>query len=255
MLIKFEEFEDGRVCRLTLNRPERRNALNKSLVNDIIDALNRVQNHPEVRCLILTGEGKSFCAGGDIEEMKHATGLFEGSGEELADRYRQGIQQIPLKLNQLKAPVISAINGAAYGAGCDMAFYCDLKIAVKGAQFAENFVKIGIIPGDGGAWLLPRIFGPTIAAELALTGRPFTAEEALQWGGINRVVEADQLQQTAMDTARAIANNPPFAVQNARQLLRSSLDISLADHLDQAAQIQAQCHADSDHKSWLKTLG
>src|SRR5882672_161483 len=181
------------VVTLTMNEPERRNPLTgNSAVPDFLAAIDRIHNDPSVRAVVLTGAGTAFSSGGDIRDMeRQASG--EVSGMQIRQEYRRGIQQLPLALFNLEVPVIAAVNGAAIGAGLDLACMCDIRIACDHARFAESFVKLGIIPGDGGAWLLPRIIGLSRASELTLTGQMIDARQAMEWNLVSRVVPAEQL--------------------------------------------------------------
>jgi enoyl-CoA hydratase/carnithine racemase len=152
--------QDGPVATVAMNRPAKRNALTDfSQFQEYVDLCQHLGGDLSVRALILTGAGSAFCAGGDINKMKDGTGNFAGSPVELHDNYRNGIQRIPLALYQLEAPTIAAVNGLAIGAGCDLACMCDIRITSERATFAESFINLGMIPGDGGAWLLQRVIG------------------------------------------------------------------------------------------------
>src|SRR6266404_2141830 len=179
------------VVTLTMNEPERRNPLTgNSAVPDFLAAIDRIHNDPGVRSVVLTGAGTAFSSGGDIRDMeRQASG--EVSGMQIRDEYRRGIQKLPLALFNLEVPIIAAVNGAAIGAGMDLACMCDIRIASDRAKFAESFVKLGLIPGDGGAWLLPRIIGMSRASEMAFTGKPMGRDLAGGWGLVSRGVAAD----------------------------------------------------------------
>jgi enoyl-CoA hydratase/carnithine racemase len=167
---------------------------------------------------------------------------------ELRREYRLGIQKLPLALFNLEVPVIAAVNGAAIGAGLDLACMCDIRVASEQAKFAESFVKLGIIPGDGGAWLLPRIVGLSRATEMTLTGQMLDARQALEWNLVSRVVPAEQLLSTAHEIANAIAANPPHAVRLAKRLLREALHTRLDTLLEMSAAFQVLSHQTADHQ-------
>jgi enoyl-CoA hydratase/carnithine racemase len=169
------------------------------------------------------------------------------SGLQVRQEYRQGIQRLPLALFNLEVPVIAAVNGAAIGAGLDLACMCDIRIASTHAKFAESFVKLGIIPGDGGAWLLPRTIGLARAAEMTFTGQVLDAEQALSWNLVSRVVDPDQLLPTAVGLAEQIAANPPHAVRLAKRLLREGINTRLDTLLELSAAYQALSHQTEDH--------
>jgi enoyl-CoA hydratase/carnithine racemase len=154
---------------------------------------------------------------------------------------------LPLAFQALDVPVIAAVNGAAVGAGCDLACMCDIRVAGESARFAESFVRLGIIPGDGGAWILPRIVGFPKATELVLTGEMIDAAEALKIGLVTHVVPDDQLVMRAKEIANKIAANPPHAVRMAKRLLRQGQDTSLSNILEMSAAMQAVVHTTADH--------
>jgi enoyl-CoA hydratase/carnithine racemase len=186
--------------------------------------------------------------------MRTGTGLFHGEGNTLADTYRTGIQQIPRLLERMGTPLIAAVNGPAVGAGCDLALMCDLRIGSPRASFAESFVRLGIISGDGGAWILPRAVGFSVACDMALTGRTLTSQEALQAGLISRLTGEDNLMDEAQEMAARIAANPPSAVRIMRQQLRHQHHQTLDEALEFSAVAQAERHACQDHLAILNSL-
>ncbi len=240
--------QDGGVVTLTINRPEERNALSDDVIFDaFLSAADRINKDNSVRCVILTGAGKAFSAGGNVKHMRDKEGLFAGSPTELRQGYRHGIQKIPLAFYDLEVPTIAAVNGPAVGAGCDLACMCDIRIAGKSAKFAESFVKLGIIPGDGGAWFLPRVIGRSRAAELTFTGDMIDAATALDWGLVSRVVEDAELMTAAKDLANRIAANPPHALRMSKKLLREGEHMRLDSLLEMSAAFQAASHHTKDH--------
>lgn len=240
--------QQGHVVTLTMNEPERRNPLTgNSAVPDFLAAIDRIHNDRSVRAVILTGAGTAFSSGGDIRDMeRQASG--EVSGMQIRQEYRTGIQKLPLALFNLEVPIIAAVNGAAIGAGFDVACMCDIRIASEHAKFAESFVKLGIIPGDGGAWLLPRIIGMSRAAEMSFTGEMIGPDLAASWGLVSRVVPAAELLSTANELAQRIAANPPHAVRLTKRLLREAMHTRLDTLLEMAAAFQALSHQTDDHK-------
>lgn len=239
---------EGHVVTLTLNQPEMRNPITDL---DFVDAFTaccaELQADVSVRCVIITGAGKGFSSGGNIKHMQERTGTFAGSADDIAENYRQGIQRVPKAIYALDVPVIAAVNGAAYGAGCDLAMMCDIRIASDKAVFAENFVKVGLIPGDAGAWFLPRAVGASRAAEMTFTGEPITAETALAWGVVSQITTPDELLPAACALAARIAVNPPVQLRKAKRLLRASQANSLNDILELSAVYQGACHVSEDH--------
>ena len=239
---------DGHVETWTLNLPERRNPISDlPMVEALEEAAARVAADVSVRAVILTGAGSAFSSGGDVRAMAERTGMFGGAPAEVADGYRQGIQRIPRALFGCPVPLIAAVNGPAVGAGCDLALMCDLRIASTSAFFAESFVKVGLIPGDGGAFLLPRVVGAARAAEMSLTGDRVSAQTALEWGLVSQVVEPGDLLAAARGLADRVAANPPGAVRAAKALLREASRLTLDDMLEKAAEVQALMHQTKDH--------
>lgn len=240
--------QDGFVVTLTMNEPERRNPLTgNTAVPEFLAAIDRIHDDRSVRAVIITGAGSAFSSGGDVRNMqRQATG--EVSGMQIRHEYRTGIQRLPLALFNLEVPVIAAVNGAAVGAGLDLACMCDIRIASDKAKFAESFVKLGIIPGDGGAWLLTRLVGLSRAAEMAFTGDAIDAQQAERWGLVSRVVPPEELLPAARELAGRMAVNPPHAVRLAKRLLRESLHTRLDTLLEMAAAYQALSHQTEDHR-------
>jgi enoyl-CoA hydratase/carnithine racemase len=248
--VLFEQ-RDG-IVTLTLNRPEKRNPISeREVVDALVDALGRVQADVSARVVILTGAGSAFSSGGDLRAMEAA--LEERARDPVATMayYTEGIQRIPLAFEALDAPVIAAVNGAAIGAGNDLACMCDLRIAAEEARFAESFVKLGIIPGDGGAWLLPRIVGWSKACEMAFTGDPISAREALACGLVSQVVPKEDLLPAARRLAERIAANPPQAVRATKRLMREGRFAGLDAVLRLSAHAQAIAHTTPEHRQAL----
>lgn len=248
-------FDEG-IVTLTLNAPEQHNALSEQAHFDAFaEVCARINRDPSVSVVILTGAGKSFCAGGNVKDMKARTGLFAGSPYELRDGYRYGIQQIPLAVYHLEVPTIAAVNGAAIGAGCDLALMCDIRIASQQARFAESFVRLGIVPGDGGAWLLPRaLHNLSRAYELSFTGETVSAQQALEYGLVSRVVEPQDLLATVQDLARRIAANPGHALRLTKKLLREGQHTRLEPLLELSAAYQALSHHTEAHQAIVQAL-
>ncbi len=233
----------------TLNRPDIRNPISDtSMVDALCERVDVVNADSDVRAVVLTGAGTAFSAGGNVKDMAGRTGMFGGSPHTIYNGYRSGIQRIPLALYHCAVPVIAAVNGPAIGAGCDLALMCDMRIASTTAFFAESFVQLGIIPGDGGAWLLTKTIGPARSAEMVLTGDRVEAATALEWGLVNYVVEPDLLLEKAMELAARVAKNPPHSVRMAKQLLRESQHQSLESLLQLSAAMQSMAHHTEDHR-------
>lgn len=239
---------NDRVATLTFNRQDIRNALTGStLIDDICNTVAWINNNDEVSALILTGEGSAFSAGGNIKDMQERGGDFAGNVPEVENRYRRGIQRIPLAMDAVDVPTIAAVNGPAIGAGCDLACMCDIRIGSPKAMFGETFVNLGIIPGDGGAWFLQRVLDYQTAIEMALTGRIVKAEEAKKIGLLLKVVEPGSLMDSSLELAQQIAHKPPRATRYTKRLYKAGQRMELRDFLDYCALVQGVCHNTADH--------
>jgi enoyl-CoA hydratase/carnithine racemase len=245
---------DGAVLTLTMSQPETRNALTgNTAVDEFVQACDEIRRDRSVRVVILTGEGPVFSSGGNVKDMQR---FFQQqiSAEAIREEYRNGIQRLPRALYNLDVPVIAAVNGPAVGAGLDLACMCDIRIASEKATFAESFVRVGIVPGDGGAWLLPRAVGRAKAAEMAFTGEAIDAQEALACGLVSRVVAPEALMGTAMTIARKIAANPGGVLRMTKRLLREGESASLDSLLEISASYQAIAHMEPDHHEAVRAF-
>lgn len=244
--LKYEK--NGAIVTLTMNRPDIRNALSGSdAINQFVEACGEITRDLSVRAVILTGAGTAFSAGGNVKAMRENV----GKGVEPAKiryAYKNGIQRIPLALYNLEVPTIAAINGPAIGAGNDLACMCDIRIASDRATFAESFIKLGIVPGDGGAWLLPRVVGMSKASEMAFTGKTIDADEALACGLVSHVLPHDQLMEKANAIAQEIAVNPGHALRMTKRLLREGQHTRLETLLEMSAGFQALAHHTKQHE-------
>ena len=237
-----------RVARVTLNRPEIRNALTGAdILEELLDAIDDAETDPEVTVLVLAANGPAFSAGGNVKEMAAKEGLFEGGPAELAENYRDSIQQLTRFMATTDLVTIAAVDGPAIGAGFDLVLGCDLRIGTRNARFAHTFIEMGIVPGDGGAWLLPRVVGWQRATELALTARSINASEAERYGILLEVVPADQLDERVDGLARDIASKPGPAVKMAKRLLRQARSMDLDGFLELSAALQAIAHSTPEH--------
>ena len=251
--IKFEVVD--RIGTLTLNQPDTMNAISSDeMVDEIFEVLSAVPRMAKLSVLVITGAGRAFSSGGNVKDMREKQGIFGGTPLTIQQNYRTGIQRIPLTLYQLEVPVIAAVNGPAIGAGFDMALMCDIRLASTTVKFGETFVNLGIIPGDGGAWFLPRLIGHQRAAEITFTGRLVDAEEALRIGLVMEVLEPEELMPRALEMAEQIAAKPPQALRVAKRLLRSGQAMDLPYFLDMCASLQAGCHASEDHAEALEAF-
>ncbi len=239
---------ENRVATLTLNRHDVRNALTGTrLIDDIVSVAEWANRSEDVSVLVVTGAGSAFSAGGNVKDMAARGGDFAGDVAEVAERYRHGIQRIPLALQALEIPIVAAVNGPAIGAGFDLANMADLRIASTKAKFGETFLNLGIIPGDGGAWFLQRLIGYQRAFELTLTGRTIDAEEAKALGIVLEVAEPEALMQRAHELAARIAAQPPKAVRLTKRLMKIAQRTELKDFLDLCAAFQGMCHNEPEH--------
>ena len=242
------------VATLTLNRPEARNAYSSQMIRELVRGLDELELNPEVRAVILTGAGRAFSAGGDLKLMRDKQGMFEGEAVELRSRYMQEIHQVPRRLARFSKPVIAAINGAAIGAGLDLCLMCDLRIASERAKFGSTFVKVGLIPGDGGAYYLTRAIGLAKSLELTLTGRVIGAVEAERLGIVSRVVEDHELLDAARTLADEIAQNAPVAVQLTKAAAYQSLNLTPESALQLAASFQGIAQNTRDHLEGVNAI-
>ncbi|MEE4378211.1 MAG: 2-(1,2-epoxy-1,2-dihydrophenyl)acetyl-CoA isomerase PaaG [Candidatus Competibacteraceae bacterium] len=219
---------DG-LATLTLNRPKSLNSFNTEMHTEVRDALKQVKSTPEIRCLLLTGAGRGFCAGQDLSDRDVAPGeQIPDLGESVENNYNPLIRT----LKTLEMPVVCAVNGVAAGAGANIALACDLVFAARSASFIQSFCRLGLIPDSGGTWHLPRLLGHARAMGLALLGDKLSAEQAEQWGLIWKCVEDDQLLEEATNVARHLATQPTFGLSLIKRALNASYTNTLDQQLD-----------------------
>lgn len=243
-----ELHSEGAIATIRLNDSERHNALSPEMVDELVAALATVDQDDGLRCAILVAAGTTFSAGGNPKRMLEP-GLYPDMSLRQLDRfYREGIQRLPLAFESLQVPIIAAVNGAAIGAGLDLVCMCDLRIASEAAVFASSFIKLGLVPGDGGAWLLPRAVGRANAAELMLTGDRIDAARAKEIGLVSQVVPADALEAEARVLAARVAANPPLTLRATKGLIAESDGITLHEALAKARAAQAGMHKTHDHR-------
>jgi len=238
--------EQGRITRITINRPDRRNALTVEGTKALAAALRSAVSS---RVVILTGAGSAFCAGGDFEELKR---LSKAGPEQAAEQLYGGYQGLIRTIRELEVPVIAAVNGPAMGAGMDLALACDLRIASSAARFGQVWVKLGIIPGTGGAFWVTSLAGPARAAQMLLTGEVIDAATALTWGLVNEVVAPESLLNRAEEVAEVIAANPPGAVAANKRALNEVIRPVYEAALDHARVAQAERFGSEEFKQALQ---
>jgi len=238
---------DG-IAVLTLARPETRNAITgEEMLAEMVGAIEEASVDPGVAVLIFEAEGPAFSAGGNVKDMAERKGLFAGSPDEINEGYRVSIQRLTSAVLSTDLVTIAAVNGPAVGAGFDLVLGCDLRVGSTAASFAHTFIDLGIIPGDGGAWLLPRVVGWQRAADLSFTGRTVAADEAVALGILLEVVEPERLTSTVFELATQIAAKPMHSVRLTKRLLRHSRQMDLAGFLDLSAAYQAISHHTPEH--------
>jgi enoyl-CoA hydratase/carnithine racemase len=227
----------GRIALITLNRPERLNAISRDMLNELSKKMLEANKDPEIRCIVLTGAGRGFCSGLDLVDVGQG-GIGSSSGQGQGNRPpRQlfDLRDAPINVMwSIDTPIICALNGAAAGYGMDITLLCDMRIAAQSAKMAAVTAKRNVVPESGGTWLLPRLIGWGKAAELYYRARTVDANECLDLGLVNVVVPDDQLMETAMQWAEEICDNAPLAVQTTKRMMRMGMEESYdtaVDHL------------------------
>lgn len=238
---------DGSVATLTLNRPGSRNAFTDAMVDEIEAALKDLTHDDSIHVLVVTGAGDAFSAGGDLKAMKEGAGMFAGGAADLRNGYRNGLQRNTRNFDAFEKPVVAAVNGHAIGAGLGFAMMADIRVVSDRARLGATFANVGLVPGDGSAYLLARAIGFSRAVELVLTARVFGADEAKELGIAHHVVPAGDVLARATEVARGIAELPPTAVQLAKSLLYRGEDGDLETALQLAASYQAAAQTHPEH--------
>lgn len=239
---------DG-VATLTLNRPEQLNAFTAEMCDRWADGLIDLAQAEATRVIVVTGAGRAFCSGGDLGEL-----AARDTALERKSFLRDHVHRVARALLRIDQPVIAMINGAAIGAGLDMALLCDMRFAAEDAKLGEAYVKVGLVPGDGGAWLLPRLVGESRALELLWTGRILSGGEAEQWGMVNRALPADKLVAQTYDFARKLAAGPQTATRLIKQAVRGAAGETLEQHLERISSLMAIAQDDPDHAAAINRL-
>jgi 2-(1,2-epoxy-1,2-dihydrophenyl)acetyl-CoA isomerase len=248
--VVLESKHDG-IATLVMNRPDRLNALNNELASALNEALGRIAEDETVRVVVITGAGRAFCAGGDLAAI--GKGRRGRETQELEPLLRAGMQAV-LKMRTMPQPVIAAVNGAAAGAGMNVALAADIRIAAEEATFGQNFAKVGLFPDYGGTYFLPQLVGPSKAAELFYTGDMIDAKSALSLGIVNHVVPAAQLDTEVKSLAQKIAQGPPLAICAVKKVLFGSEKKELSQALEQEVQEQIRCYLSEDCSEGIRAF-
>ncbi len=232
---------------LTLDNPEQMNAITLLMVESLITVLKYADFDKQIRVIVLTGAGKNFCAGGDIKAMLEKSGMFEGESNELRNRYMHGIQQIPRCIEEISTPIIALVNGAAIGAGCDLAMMCDLRVGGASSKFSETFTRMGLVPGDGGTFFLQRIIGYSKAIQMFLTAEMFEGIKAFEFGLLNFYFDESNLVLETEKLADKIAGLAPIAQAMTKKAMKISYLHDLHTSLDVLASFQGISQRTTDH--------
>jgi 2-(1,2-epoxy-1,2-dihydrophenyl)acetyl-CoA isomerase len=243
---------EDRIATITLNRPERLNALSQQLRQDLLDALTESNANPDIRAIIVTGAGRGFCSGGDVKAMNEAN--EKGSSSGLGDKIAPTRDRAVLAMRNADKPIIAAVNGPAAGAGMNIALACDIRIASSTARFGQTFARRGLHPDWGGTYFLPRIVGMAKACELIWSGKMIDANEALDLGIVSEVTEPDALMSTVRELAGSFANGPPVAIRLAKRAMYRAMDSSLREALEFETYAQNICRDTDDAKEGIRAF-
>ncbi len=256
--MEFKEIQfqrDGGIATLTLNRPDIRNAItHPDMIAEIKEVCRRVNEDLSIQVLIITAVDPAFSSGGNVKDMKDRKGMFQGTPAQIVENYRRDLQDVLLTVHSVEIPTIAAVNGSAVGAGCGLALMCDLRVASRKATFGETFLNVGLIPGDGSAFTLPRVIGMARACELIYGAETIDAETALAMGLINHVTDHEQLLDKARELAAKIASKPPQALRLTKRLLRAGQHSTLPEIMERSAAYQSLCHFTKDHEEALAAM-
>lgn len=242
--------EDG-IALLVLDRPEQLNSFNTQMHLEVREALKQARNSDAARVLLLTGEGRGFCAGQDLSDRNVAPGAAVPDLGESIERFYNPLVHA---LRDLPMPVICAVNGVAAGAGANLPLACDIVLAARSASFIQAFCKIGLIPDSGGTWMLPRLVGMARAKALALLGERLSAEQAEQWGLIHRVVDDSELRNEAMALARHFASQPTYGLALIKRGLNASFDNTFDEQLTLERDLQRLAGRSEDYREGVSAF-
>lgn len=242
---------DDHIGTITLNRPDKLNAFFGTMREDLLHALQSLQSDDACRAVVITGAGRAFCAGGDVEYM---AGLQKNGDVATLRKLLDAGRAVVMQISEMSKPVIASVNGIAAGAGCNLALACDYRIASDQAKLGESFVKIGLHPDWGGTWFLPRLVGPSRAFELMVTGRMIEAQEALSMGMVDRVVPAGDLAGETETLATVIASGPPIAIAAIKAAVRQSEKNALRAQIDLENEHQRRAFLSRDAEEGMKAF-
>jgi len=239
-----------RIATITLNRPDKLNAFTGSMIDGWARALGEAQADPDVNVVVVTGAGRAFCAGGDVARM----GQGDPTPLDHKNQLWENIHRVPKTLEAMDKPVIAMVNGLAVGAGMGMALMCDVRVASDAARFSTGYVRVGLVPGDGDTYFLPRLVGTAKALELLWTADFIDAHEAERLGIVNRIVPADRLAEDTYALARRIADGPQVPIRMIKRLVYQSMRLDLRTHLDLVSSHMAVVRQTDDHKEGVRAF-
>jgi 2-(1,2-epoxy-1,2-dihydrophenyl)acetyl-CoA isomerase len=240
---------DGGVVTITMNRPDVLNSCNRTMVAELTDAFAETVDDADVRCIVLTGAGRAFCAGQDLAEAVPAEGEVPDIGDIV-----QGYNQLIRVMRALEKPIVAAVNGVAAGAGANIALACDFVVAAENASFIQAFAKIGLVPDNGGTFFLPRLVGMARATQLAMLAEKLTAQQALEWGLIYKVVPAAELPTTVRAFARMLAEQPTRGLGLTKRALNAAWDNTLDQQLALEAELQGEAGRTHDYLEGVRAF-
>lgn len=239
---------------LSLDNSKMSNAITSNMIDSLELVLEKAENDQSISVVILKGEGKHFCAGGDVKAMREQSGMFAGKPLELGKNYKKFIQRIPLAMERFQKPLIAMVNGAAIGAGCDLACMCDLRIGSEKSRFGETFAKLGLVPGDGGTFFLQRVVGYSKAMEMILTGDLYVGEQAKQIGLLTRLVPSEQLESKTRELATHVSSLSISAIELTKRAMKMAMKQELSSHLEVLSMYQGIAQRSDDHLEALNSL-
>jgi enoyl-CoA hydratase/carnithine racemase len=239
---------DNQVLTIELASGEPGHPLTVAMTERLAEALEDAARRTDINCVVLQSQGRHFCSGGNVKDMRDGADLMQGGVSDVRERLRRSLHRLPLALQAIEVPTIAAVQGSAVGAGCDLALMCDIRIASADARFAESFLRLGLVSGIGGAWFLTRIVGLSKALEMSFTSEFLSAEAAERFGIVAQVVERDALHARAAEMGRQIAANPPTGLRMVKKLVRESASSPLPAALEMAASMQAILLCGDEHK-------